>query len=55
VDGPVNWTQCKKCKQKMMVCLTGKEWPMLCAACDQGKIDRFRTDFAGWVAEARAQ
>ncbi len=55
VDGPVNWTQCKKCKQKMMVFLTGKEWPMLCAACDQGKIDRFRTDFAGWVAEGRVQ
>ncbi len=55
VDGPMDWTQCKKCKQKMMVLLTGKEWPMLCAACDQAKVDRFRKEFAGWVAEAKLQ
>ena len=54
VGEPVNWSTCKRCGEKRMVSLTGKEWPMLCLDCDAGKIAGAREAFAGWVEEGRA-
>lgn len=45
VSEPVNWTACKKCKQKTMVMLTGKGMPMLCHACDFDKLCAIRSNF----------
>lgn len=40
VSEPVNWTACKKCKEKTMVMLTGKG--MLCLGCDAAKLLQYR-------------
>ncbi|MGH8494411.1 MAG: hypothetical protein ACRERR_15090 [Moraxellaceae bacterium] len=45
VSEPVEWTSCKKCKQKTMVMLTGKGMPMLCLGCDSKNIDSLRSNF----------
>lgn len=41
----VNWTLCKKCKQKTMVMLTGKGLPWLCTACDAKRLQKHEEAF----------
>jgi hypothetical protein len=47
VSEPVNWTACKKCKQKTMVMLTGKGIPMCCLKCDKLKLNAHQNNFIG--------
>lgn len=42
---PVNWLQCKKCKQKTMVMLTGKGLPWLCTECDAKRLQKHEQAF----------
>lgn len=53
VSEPVNWTACKKCKQKTMVMLTGKGMPMLCLKCDTESLLQKTKNFSEASGKSR--
>jgi hypothetical protein len=55
VGEPANWTQCKRCKGKTMVPLTGKGKPWLCQVCDAARIAKHVASFEHMRDEARAE